>query len=234
MPTFNGKKEKTPPKEGHTFTTKPSNSRHIIIMEMERSLSEIGDSREEGYQRSLDSEIGDSREEGYQERRHSGQHRRSMSDPQEIRRARNVIIEVPRYTKKDKTGTLWRKTAVINEDYLPDDPIWCDYAAKRLMAIGYGDLEIYTNIQAFVISLPRLARAADLDFIMDSKVWNFIMASWVIEPNHTGGKFDFNISMDVRNKVIKRRATLLRDNIQTTNIDEYGREYVPHEQYGYY
>ena len=127
-----------------------------------------------------------------------------------------------------------RKTAVINEDYLPDHPIWCDYAAKRLMAIGYGDLEIYTNIQAFVISLPRLARAADLDFIMDSKVWNFIMASWVIEPNHTGGKFDFNISMDVRNKVIKRRATLLRDNIQTTNIDEYGREYVPHEHYGYY
>lgn len=178
--------------------------------------------------RSMESERGERMEENYGHRYSVG-HRRSMSDP-EPRRGRDVVVEIPNYMKQDSKGVLWRKTAVVNEDLLPDDPAWRNYASNRLMDLGYGDLETYENVQVFVISLPRLARGEDLDFVLDTKVWNFMMANWVKDSSR-GAKFDYGISMNVRNKLIKRRADIMREVIQQKNIDEYGRELCNHQEW---
>lgn len=146
-------------------------------------------------------------------------HRRSMSEP----RQREIIINLPGYLKRDQMGVVWRKHAVICEDLLPKNEATRDYIATRLTDLGYGERETFKDVQTFVLSLKRLARADDLDFVLDSNVWNFILGSWV-KDSKLGGKFDFGLGVNVHNCLLRRRAGLLRDSGWNIETDEYGRE----------
>ena len=57
--------------------------------------------------------------------------------------------------------------------------------------------------------------------MMDSRVWNFLMACWVKDSDR-GGRFDFGMAASIRNDIIKRRASLVRDVMVQKNVDEYG------------
>lgn len=163
------------------------------------------------------------------------EHRRSMSDPESGRwqasNPRNVVITVPRYMQQDRMGVMWGRHAVIDENFLPtDDREYRSYMANQLGTLGYGDRHEFKTVQAFVFSLPRLVRTEDLDFVMDSRVWNFLMACWVKDSDR-GGRFDFGMAASIRNDIIKRRASLVRDVMVQKNVDEYGREMFSEEDY---
>ena len=150
-------------------------------------------------------------------------HRRSLSDPSP---AREVIVRVPAFLKTDAAGVLWRKRAVINEDFLPKDVGRRTYIGKSFMDLGYGDHESYEDTQPFLLSLEKLVRPEDVDFVLDSNVWNFLMASWVMD-SRLDPKFDFTLSVNIRNKLIKRRADLqLTGGHQGKSVDDYGREII--------
>ena len=120
---------------------------------------------------------------------------------------------------------------MIDENFLPtDDREYRSYMTNQLGTLGYGDRQEFKTVQTFVLSLSRLVRTEDLDFVLDSRVWNFLMACWV-KGSDRGGRFDFGMAMSMRTDIIKRRASLVRDVMLQKNVNESGREMFSEEDY---
>ena len=120
---------------------------------------------------------------------------------------------------------------MIDENFLPtDDREYRSYMTNQLGTLGYGDRQEFKTVQTFVLSLSRLVRTEDLDFVLDSRVWNFFMACWV-KGSDRGGRFDFGMAMSMRTDIIKRRASLVRDVMVQKNVNESGREIFSEEDY---
>ena len=84
------------------------------------------------------------------------------------------------FNKKDRMGVVWAKNAIIDENsLLKDDREFRAYTAGHLGNLGCGDREEYKIARAFLFSLTGLVRREDLDFVLDSRVWNFLLACWV-------------------------------------------------------
>ena len=84
------------------------------------------------------------------------------------------------FNKKDRMGVVWAKNAIIDENsLLKDDREFRAYTAGHLGNLGCGDREEYKIVRAFLFSLTGLVRREDLDFVLDSRVWNFLLACWV-------------------------------------------------------
>ena len=132
--------------------------------------------------------------------------------------------------QQDRMGVMWARHAVINENFLRTDGEYRSYMANHLGALGYGDRQEFKTVQAFVLSLSRLVRTEDLDFVLDSRVWNFLMACWMKDSDR-GGRFDFGMAMSMRTDIITRRASLVRDVMVQKNVNEYGREMFSEEDY---
>jgi len=77
-------------------------------------------------------------------------------------------------------GVVWAKNAIIDENsLLKDDREFRAYTAGHLGNLGCGDREECKIVRAFLFSLTGLVRREDLDFVLDSRVWNFLLACWV-------------------------------------------------------
>lgn len=91
------------------------------------------------------------------------------------------------------------------------------------MDLGHGNHESYEDTQPFLLSLERLVRLEDLDFVLESNHWNFLTASWVMD-SRMDPQFDFTMSVNIRNRLIKRRVDLQTGGHRGRSIDDYGRE----------
>lgn len=65
---------------------------------------------------------------------------------------------------------LWRKRAVLDEDFLPKDVGRRMYTARVLMELRYGDHESYGDSHSFLLSLERLLLPDHLDSVLNSNI----------------------------------------------------------------
>ena len=59
---------------------------------------------------------------------------------------------------------------------------------------GYGNRNVFRNTLKFKHSADRLVDPRQIEFVLDARTWNFLMASWA-KASDKEPKFDFNLSV---------------------------------------
>lgn len=92
----------------------------------------------------------------------------------------------------------------------------------RLRRLGFLDEEEYITVKDFIISLPHLHKRQDLLFVLDSKVFNFLLGGWTRDSEST---FDFGLSSKIYDDIIAKLASNERANVPQRQT-YYGRDLV--------
>ena len=128
------------------------------------------------------------------------------------------------YPKKQVYGVWWLEGASVDGAFLPEKLIERSIFAKRLTHLGYGNRNVFRDgTLEFIHSAERLIEPSHIDFILDTQTWNFLMASWV-KASDEEPKFDFNLSVYIRETIQKRRKKVIMEPLRTKHLAEYGRE----------
>lgn len=80
---------------------------------------------------------------------------------------------------------------------------------SQLRKLGFLDGNKYSTVKDFIVSLPHLHLRNDLMFVLDSKVFNFLLGGWARDVDSA---FDFLLSSRVYDGIIAKsnQADLLR------------------------
>lgn len=69
---------------------------------------------------------------------------------------------------------------------------------------------------AFLSSLKGLINISDVDFVLHSNTWNFLMASWLKDKDD--GRYDFELSIHLRENVLKRSTALSSEGSRAKHV----------------
>ena len=92
----------------------------------------------------------------------------------------------------------------------------------RLRRLGFLDDEEYITVKDFIVSLSHLHQRQDLLFVLDSKVFNFLLGGWTRDSE---SMFDFGLSSKIYDDIIAKLASNERANVPKRQT-YYGRDLV--------
>ena len=128
------------------------------------------------------------------------------------------------FLSRDSVGASWFNTAVFDSRFAPANKHARKIFASRMTRMGFGDTRAFASNLDFLTSVSSLVLVEEVDFILESNTWDFLMAAWMKELHPMDGGYSYELGVHLREDAIKRRTHLTQEGMRSQHLVPYKRE----------